>query len=29
MLNKFRIQERESHKFGLIQIHHEQLVGGS
>ena len=26
MLHEFRIEERESHKLVLIQIHHEQLV---
>lgn len=29
VLNEFGVKERESSKFVLIQIHHEQLVGGS
>ena len=28
VLHEFRIQEREAGEFVLIQIHHEQLVGG-
>lgn len=29
MLNEFGIQIREADKFILIQIHHEELIGGS
>lgn len=28
MLKKFRIEERKSHKFHFIQIHHEQFDCG-
>lgn len=28
MLHKFRIEIRETHKFRLVQIHHEQLIRG-
>ena len=28
MLDKLRIKEGESEKLVLIQVHHEQLVGG-
>ena len=29
VLNKFRIEERESSELILVQVHHEQLVRGS
>lgn len=28
VLDEFRVEERESHEFRLVQVHHEQLVGG-
>lgn len=29
VLHKFRIEIRETHKFRLVQVHHEQLIRGS
>lgn len=28
MLHKLRVEEGEAHELGLVQVHHEQLVGG-
>lgn len=28
VLDELRVEERESHEFRLVQVHHEQLVGG-
>ncbi|GFY33463.1 hypothetical protein TNCV_2227321 [Trichonephila clavipes] len=29
MLNKFRIEKRESEELGLVKVHHEELVCGN